>query len=162
MEYSSDRRRFLSHMTMVLGGAISAVLGWNVGRYFVSPIWKQKKENFVEVSSLENLPKGIPVSVNYIQRKTDGWMTIEGLNSVWLLREDNQVIAFNPRCTHLGCPYSWDQEKDIFVCPCHTAVFSKTGEVVSGPPPRPLDRFPIKIENGIIMILPESKEGDRV
>ena len=158
MESSSDRRKFLTHITIFLGGAISTVLGWNVGRYFISPIWKQKKENFVEVGSIEGLPKGIPVNINYIQRKTDGWMTVEGLNSVWLLREGNGVIAFSPKCTHLGCPYRWDEEKGVFICPCHTAVFSKTGEVVSGPPPRPLDRFPVKIDNGVVMVFPESEE----
>lgn len=158
-----SRREFFTFVTMLLGGMITSVLGWNLGRYFISPAWKRTMEGWVEVVSLEILSSGVPTNVNYIQRKIDGWMTVEGLNSVWLLREGDEVTAFNPKCTHLGCPYRWDEEKNSFVCPCHTAVFSKTGEVVSGPPPRPLDRFPIKIENGIVMILPESKEeGDRV
>lgn len=163
-EPSSDisRRKFFTSMTMFLGGVISSVLGWNVGRYFISPIWQQKKESFIEVVPLEALPKGTPVNVNYVQRKMDGWMAVEGLNTVWLSRgENNEITAFSPKCTHLGCPYRWDEETGTFVCPCHTAVFSKTGEVISGPPPRPLDRFPVKIEDGIVMILPESHKGGR-
>lgn len=160
-ELSSDisRRKFLTSSILLLSGAMSSVLGWNIGRYFISPAWKRIKEEWVEVVSLEALPKGIPTKMDYIQRKTDGWMMVEGMNSVWLLREDDKITAFNPKCTHLGCPYHWDDEKNVFVCPCHTAVFSKTGEVISGPPPRPLDHFPVKVENGTVIILPDSKGG---
>ena len=154
---NTSRRSFFKYVSILLGGAISSVVGWSAGLYFISPAWKQNKENWVELAHLNSLPDGIPISLSYIQRKLDGWMTVEGLNSVWLLREENNVIAFNPKCTHLGCPYRWDEKNNAFVCPCHTAIFSKTGEVLSGPPPRPLDRFPIKIENGMITILPDSK-----
>lgn len=159
MESDISRRKFLTSSILLLSGAMSSVLGWNIGRYFISPAWKRIKEGWVEVVSLEALPKGIPTKMDYIQRKTDGWMMVEGMNSVWLLREDNKITAFNPKCTHLGCPYRWDDEKNVFVCPCHTAVFSKTGEVISGPPPRSLDRFPVKVENGAVIILPDSKGG---
>ncbi|OGM99522.1 MAG: hypothetical protein A2817_02355 [Candidatus Yanofskybacteria bacterium RIFCSPHIGHO2_01_FULL_39_8b] len=155
-----SRRSFFSAMTIILGGVISSVLGFNLGRYFISPVWATKKENWINISLLEKIPNGIPTSVNYIQRKPDGWMANEGVDTVWFLRQGNKVIAFNPKCTHLGCPYRWDSEKDVFVCPCHTALFSKTGEVLSGPPPRPLDRYPVKTENGIVKILPEPEEGE--
>jgi Rieske Fe-S protein len=39
-----------------------------------------------------------------------------------------------------------------FYCPCHNGVFAKDGTVVSGPPPRPLDRFEVKIEDGILYV----------
>ena|SRR3989344_7380484 len=153
----TSRRSFFKYISMLLGGAISSIMGWNIGRYFISPIWKQNKENWVKVAQLDALVNGVPQNLNYIQRKLDGWMVVEELNSVWLSREEDNVVAFNPKCTHLGCPYRWDEKENAFVCPCHTAIFSKTGEVISGPPPRPLDRFPIKIENGMITILPDSK-----
>lgn len=156
-----SRRKFFTYTTTLLGGMISSVMGWNVGRYFISPAWKKIQEGWVEVISLDALPKGIPTKVNYVQRKIDGWITIEGVNSVWLLLEKNKITAFDPKCTHLGCPYRWDNEKNIFACPCHTAIFSKTGDVISGPPPRPLDRFPVKIEHGTVIIFPDSKGGTK-
>jgi len=153
----ASRRSFFKYVTMFLGGVISVVIGGNATRYFIAPAWKQKRETWIKVAQFHVLPNGIPVSLNYIQRKLDGWMTIQGLDSVWLLRENENLTAFNPKCTHLGCPYRWDESQSVFICPCHTAVFSKTGEVVSGPPPRPLDRFPVKVENGMVMVLPELK-----
>ena len=65
---------------------------------------------------------------------------------------------FNPSCTHLGCPYNWNENKREFFCPCHNGVFSMEGEVLSGPPPRPLDRYPNRIENGKLWVFPTTKK----
>lgn len=156
-----SRRKFFTSTIMLLGGMITSVLGWNIGRYFISPAWKQAmKEGWVEVVSLEALPVGVPEKLNYVQRRPDGWTTVEDESAVWFLRENDKVTAFNPRCTHLGCPYEWNDEKNLFECPCHTASFSKTGEIVGkSPAPRALDRFPAQIIGGVVLILPDSKKG---
>ena len=160
---SSDltRRTLLARITTALGVLIGVALGGSVGRYFLSPAWKLRREGWVETARLSELQESSPVKINYVQRKQDGWTTTEGLRSVWLLREkDSGVIAFDPRCTHLGCPYRWDDARGEFLCPCHSAVFDRAGKVVSGPPPRPLDRFPVRIERDVIMIIPASAGGN--
>jgi len=86
-------------------------------------------------------------------------MVVEGRSSVWLTCQGDKVAAFDPHCTHLGCPYRWDDAKQTFVCPCYSGVFSKTGEVLSGPPPRPLDRYQVKLSDGNIQILPEGNKA---
>jgi len=47
---------------------------------------------------------------------------------------------------------SWKEAEVVYVCPCHDAHFSIDGEVVSGPPPRPLDPYETKIENGELFV----------
>jgi Rieske Fe-S protein len=47
-------------------------------------------------------------------------------------------------------PYRKDQKQ--FMCPCHSSVFNTKGEVIGGPAPRPMDLFPISIENGQIVV----------
>jgi Rieske Fe-S protein len=59
-------------------------------------------------------------------------------------------------CTHLSCKVHWDETQAAFVCPCHDAEFDARGHVVSGPPPRPLDRFEAKIENDQLLIYLEA------
>lgn len=159
MAFKTTRRTFLARAAFCLSGFVCAVLGGSGGWFILSPAWKSKKEGWIPVCRINELAEGVPGKVGYIKRQSDGWMVVEGRSAVWLLREKDSVTAFNPQCTHLGCPYRWDQKKNAFLCPCHTAMFSKMGEVISGPPPRPLDRFPAKVENGVVMILPASRKG---
>ncbi len=55
-------------------------------------------------------------------------------------------------CTHLRCVVRWTEPKEIFECPCHGAKFNAVGEVLEGPPPRPLDIYPIKIVEDKVLV----------
>jgi cytochrome b6-f complex iron-sulfur subunit len=46
----------------------------------------------------------------------------------------------------------WVAEQGRFACPCHASAFDVRGEVLSPPAPRPLDLFPVRIENGIVKV----------
>jgi cytochrome b6-f complex iron-sulfur subunit len=59
--------------------------------------------------------------------------------------ENGGMLAIWHRCTHLGCTVPWKDDEDRFHCPCHSSIFDTRGVVISGPAPRPLDLFPIKI-----------------
>ena len=58
---------------------------------------------------------------------------------------DGELHAFGQKCTHLACPVYFERAHQRLECPCHDGAFdAKTGNVLYGPPPRPLD--PIKLE----------------
>jgi len=59
-----------------------------------------------------------------------------------LIRPDEQTyVAYSQKCTHLSCAVYYARDKSRLECPCHQGYFSiKTGEVLQGPPPRPLPR----------------------
>jgi arsenite oxidase small subunit len=69
-------------------------------------------------------------------------------------------VAYDAVCTHLGCQIHYDKEptkgwedrKENIFCPCHGAVFDPTnGEVIAGPPPRPMPLIKLEIDpNGDI------------
>ncbi|MBI2684101.1 MAG: ubiquinol-cytochrome c reductase iron-sulfur subunit [Actinobacteria bacterium] len=59
---------------------------------------------------------------------------------------DMEILAIWNRCAHLGCPVSYGG--GVFVCPCHGGAYDARGRVAAGPPPRPLDRFDVKITDG--------------
>jgi cytochrome b6-f complex iron-sulfur subunit len=61
-------------------------------------------------------------------------------------------VAFSRICTHLGCLVRFDSDKKVFICPCHGGTFDMNGNVLSGPPPRPLERINLKIEGEEIVI----------
>ena len=66
--------------------------------------------------------------------------------------EDGGFLALYRKCTHLGCAVPWDPAQGKFVCPCHASAFERDGEVVNPPAPRPLDRFPVTITEGVITV----------
>ena len=65
----------------------------------------------------------------------------------YLIRLEEGFLALYRKCTHLGCVVPWVEEEGIFNCPCHSSLFTRVGEVISGPAPRPLDLFPVEIQD---------------
>jgi cytochrome b6-f complex iron-sulfur subunit len=65
---------------------------------------------------------------------------------------DGGFLALHRQCTHLGCSVPWDEAAGRFACPCHASAFDLRGDVLSPPAPRPLDLFPVRIENGIVKV----------
>ena len=66
--------------------------------------------------------------------------------------EDGSFMALWQKCTHLGCSVPWAEGEDQFHCPCHGSLYNKTGEVLGGPAPRPMDIFPVTIQNGEVFV----------
>lgn len=66
-------------------------------------------------------------------------------SSILVRTRDGELHAFGQQCTHLSCPVYFERAHQRLECPCHDGAFdAKTGNVLYGPPPRPLD--PIKLE----------------
>jgi len=54
---------------------------------------------------------------------------------------ETEVVAYSQKCTHLSCAVYYSKENDRIECPCHEGYFSvRTGDVLQGPPERPLPR----------------------
>lgn len=66
-----------------------------------------------------------------------------------LLRvSEEQFVAFSQKCTHLGCVVYFESEEDRWHCPCHEGNFDTlTGDVISGPPTRPLGRIDLELRD---------------
>ena len=69
----------------------------------------------------------------------------------WWYGEKGMTV-FSPVCTHLGCYVNWDNNRKEFICPCHGGRYNIDGQVIAGPPPKPLDRLPFKIEAGKVYL----------
>ncbi len=65
---------------------------------------------------------------------------------------DKGFLAFSKVCTHLGCLVKYDKERQLFICPCHAGIFDLEGNVVSGPPPKPLQKFAVRVEGDNLVI----------
>jgi cytochrome b6-f complex iron-sulfur subunit len=64
---------------------------------------------------------------------------------VFVERSEQGFLVFSAVCTHLNCIVNWNETLKHFECPCHGATFNRFGEVLGGPPPRPLDLYRLQI-----------------
>ncbi|HUA86791.1 MAG TPA: ubiquinol-cytochrome c reductase iron-sulfur subunit [Bryobacteraceae bacterium] len=115
----------------------------------------KKTSDWVDAADLNTLQVGQPQEVVFRRSRVDGWRVENEKSTAWVVRMNAQdVVAYSPSCTHLGCAYHWDAQTKEFLCPCHTSIFSIDGKVLSGPAPRPLDRYLTRIDNGKLLISP--------
>jgi Rieske Fe-S protein len=71
----------------------------------------------------------------------------------WVIRNSaDELIALSATCTHLRCILQWDKETGRLVCPCHAGAFDINGNVVAGPPPRPLQSLRVDTRGGIVYV----------
>jgi Rieske Fe-S protein len=108
----------------------------------------------VTADDIAVLDIGVPIRVDFVQTQDDAWITNRALNGVWLYTEDGAKFkAYNGHCTHLGCGYMLAKDGKSFVCPCHRGQFDiKTGAVLGGPPPRPLDELEAEVRDGSVFV----------
>jgi len=154
-EEQVSRRNFLSIATWTIGGLIGLGIAIPAIAYIIGPAaQKAETENWIRLGSISKVELEAPTLFKVkIQRQT-GWILNEEELSVYVLTENGRdFVVMSNICTHLGCRVRWIDEQGQFFCPCHNAVFDKEGQVVSGPPPKPLDRYPAKVENGQLYIL---------
>jgi cytochrome b6-f complex iron-sulfur subunit len=70
----------------------------------------------------------------------------------FISRTEGGFLAISAICTHLRCVVNWNEIHKKFECPCHGAKFNQNGEVLEGPPPRPLDLYKLQIAAGNVVV----------
>jgi nitrite reductase/ring-hydroxylating ferredoxin subunit len=77
-------------------------------------------------------------------------------HAILLQPDPGRFVAFSGRCTHLSCAVYWNPERGTLHCPCHNGVFDpRTGDVIAGPPPRPLPVIRLREDSGTIYAIEE-------
>lgn len=79
-----------------------------------------------------------------------------GNKPVIIIRTDNGYRALSATCTHLDCTVQYKKEEKIIWCACHNGKYDLYGKNVSGPPPRPLDRYTVTIKNDELIVSKEA------
>jgi menaquinol-cytochrome c reductase iron-sulfur subunit len=147
------RRHFYVGGIYAIWAVITAALGLPARGYLFLPPKIRARQVWTEVGSLSNLAVNSPVEVAFRNNRIDGWKVISEKSTAWVIKHpDSSVVAYGPQCTHLGCAYHWDDSKHEFLCPCHNSIFAMDGKVMSGPAPRPLDRYDVKVEGDKLLV----------
>jgi len=129
----------------VRGTTIGGLLGRSI------PPTPRPREPWTRVGDLGGLQQGEPTITTVQMPVQEGWIQSTVPVAVYVLRTGaDSVTIFDVHCTHMGCPVTWNHAAGRFLCPCHGGVFNSDGRVLSGPPPRPLDRYAVRVDGGAV------------
>ena len=149
-----SRRDFMQATIAAIGGLIGLAVGIPAIEYIIGPALKKNVQNWIQLGAVSKVELKTPTLFKANIQSQTGWIVSQDELSVYVLTEDGQSFtAMSNICTHLGCRVRWIPDDRKFACPCHNGVFGEDGSVISGPPPRPLDRYQTKVENGFLFIL---------
>jgi menaquinol-cytochrome c reductase iron-sulfur subunit len=148
-----SRRRFYIGAIYGIWAAIAAALGIPALIYLFLPPRVRQEKQWIDAGDVSQLTPDSPVEMSFRRNRIDGWKVISEKSTAWVVkRPDSSITAFGPQCTHLGCAYHWEESKNEFICPCHNSIFAVDGQVISGPAPRPLDRYESKVEGTHLLL----------
>lgn len=134
-----SRRKFLVACLSGVSAALAAAAFWPMWRYLAP-------EEGTGQEAKARLPRRlVPVGRAH-------YFTFRGHPAVVLQPVAGRFIALSAVCTHLGCIVKWQPDKDQFLCPCHAGYYSPTGQVLGGPPPKPLESYPVNMRDQELVI----------
>ncbi len=134
-----QRRLFL---TTVLGG-IAAVVAAAAGY----PLWQ-----YLSPRRAEDQEQKVAIPRGQIAVGEAHFFDFRGRPAVVLQSAPGSFAAFSAVCTHLGCIVKWMPQEGEFLCPCHAGRFSSRGEVLAGPPPKPLEELPVTLSGDQVLV----------
>ncbi len=146
------RRQFLTRLTILFGSVMGAIVAipcvaFLLGLRKVPSVWRT-------VGQVDDFQIGSTVNVAFLDPSPLPWAGVTARTAAWLRRvSKTEFIAFSVDCTHLGCPVRWLPKANLFMCPCHGGVYYANGDVAAGPPPKPLTRYPARVQDGEVQIL---------
>ncbi len=136
---SPERRNFLY---VFLGGVSVIFAGfaaWPVWRYLLP----EEKSGALEK---------VTIAKAEIDAGQAHFFSFRGQPAVVLQVAPGEFTAFSAVCTHLGCIVKWQEVEGEFLCPCHAGRFGTDGQVLGGPPPKPLESLPVTVEADQVLV----------
>ena len=140
-----SRRRFFVLMLNYFAVALSAlVVAWPLLRFVFPPKKSSTASDWVQVASTSEVP---PLTAKSSLGTKDQPILVINVGTT---PEENKYVALSKVCTHLACLV--DYKKSDIECPCHGGKFDLDGGVISGPPPRPLQKYLVQVRQDKIFV----------
>ena len=128
----------VSRRSVVLPGFLASIgiVGAIAWRRIISPDVGGSKSSVVA---------GFPsdYEVDQVKQWTEG--------KFYMVRSTIGFVALYRQCPHLGCTIP-PPTGGVFECPCHLSKFDMTGAILRGPAQRPMDRLPIRLVDGLLVV----------
>ena len=139
------RRNFVN---LFLGGSLIDTLGsllYPVIRFLIPP-----KQIGIGVESVT------AAKIGELAPNTSKIFKFGAVPGILINTSEGELKAFEATCTHLTCTVVFESDTQTLLCPCHNGRFDFNGNVVSGPPPAPLETLEVKIVGEDILVSKKS------
>lgn len=146
------RRQFFVRCIQLIHSAMAATLAFVAGRAVIAPALARRQTMWLHAGSLESLHEATPTAVTLRVARPDGASEMVDRKVVYLVRSSNGVQAFDSTCTHLGCRTRYNADTNQIECPCHGGVYDISGQVIGGPPPKPLARLSARVDGDRVLV----------
>jgi Rieske Fe-S protein len=129
-----DRRRFLDVLLTVGFVSTAAAIAYPVGRYLVPPASGEPATESVVAGRAGSLRPNSAAIFKFGSKP-----------GIVVRTADGEVRAFSAVCSHLDCTVQFKSDTSQLWCACHNGTYDLGGNVVSGPPPRGLEKFTVNL-----------------
>jgi Rieske Fe-S protein len=138
---TSERRGFIKWL---LGGGFLASFG-----AFLYPVVRFMNPPAVSEASVNEVAAGKAQEF----KPNSGKILKFGSRPVLLVRlSDTEWKAFSAVCTHLNCTVQYREASRVIWCACHNGIYDLNGNVVSGPPPKPLEEYVVRLKGEEVFV----------
>ena len=141
-EPEETRRRWLNWFLSTSVGLFLIAVLYPVSRYLMPP---QIEESPARTARLAVTPAEV--------KPNSGQIFKFGSRPGLLIRTPSgELRAFSAICTHLACIVQYRPDLGHIWCACHNGHFDLNGKNITGPPPRPLERYIVKVQQERIVV----------
>lgn len=138
---NQSRRTFLDWLFRGGLTAWVASVTYPIVRYIIPPDVPEIDMSSVEAGLLTDFPNGGSKIIRL------------GRTPVLVFRKMNgDFRAMEATCTHLDCTVQFKKEDERVWCACHNGFYDSEGKNISGPPPRPLGRFDVIVQQDKVIV----------
>jgi cytochrome b6-f complex iron-sulfur subunit len=134
------RRAALDLFAGALVVAVAAAAGGAAAAFAAPPAGRREDVAEIEAASFAELKQKGSIRFRF------------GREPCILVLDGGRLHALSLVCTHLGCLVEWRPDERRLTCPCHRAAFGLEGDVLEGPPPRPLPTFNVSLAGDRVLV----------
>lgn len=106
------------------------------------PVWRYVIPPINAEPATESIVAG---KITEFKPNTGAVMKFGSQPAILVRTAEGDFRAFTAVCTHLQCTVQFKPETSQIWCACHNGLYDLTGNVISGPPPRPLETFKVNL-----------------
>ncbi len=141
-EPEGTRRRFLTWFLSTSVGLFLIAVLYPVSRYLMPPPLEESPARTVRLT----------VTTEEVKPNSGQIFKFGSRPGILIRTPSGELRAFSAICTHLACIVQYRPDLGHIWCACHNGHFDLNGKNMTGPPPRPLERYIIKVQQERIVV----------